>query len=783
MSDSTPADKTQLAAFKPKGKLRKQLAFWIGFIIMILSLCSGLATYFILTGLTPLTPNASVNLTVLIVNLVLVVAMIAMIGWHIAQLWSAQRNQAAAANLHVRVVALFSAIAAFPAILLVVFASYSLDRGLDHVFSGQTLSIVRNSIIATEAYLEEHGNVLRGGIIGMARDIDRAAILQKTDNKRFQHYISTQALVRGFPMALLIDENGQPLKVAANRLKIRYEPPPKRAMELANKGQSVIMTPNRSFHVSGLIKLTKFTNTYLYVKRPVNPLVVKHLRQTRARARQYKQLQSQRVNVQLTYGLMLSAVAMSLLLAAVWIGLWFSNRIVKPIRRLITAAQNVSGGDLNVRVKVKKKEGDLAKLSSTFNNMTFRLRTQRDELINANTVIDDRRRFTEAVLSGVTAGVIGVNSEGIITLTNPSAVDMLGIEEKDLIKSSLLEVVPAFSELWQRAQAEQVKNRVEEHIDILIDGVERHFAVRFTREIAGDDEYGYVITFDDVTELVSAQRNTAWADIARRIAHEIKNPLTPIQLSAERIRRKYGETLGQDRTVFDQCTDTIIRQVGDIGRMVDEFSSFARMPEPAKKEHDVRRVLRDAFILFQSSQENLDIKLDCPDEAVISLCDERLLSQAVTNLVKNASEAIESVRALKEENGELYQGSILIRMKALDNKCQIEVIDNGCGLPETNRNKLVEPYMTTREKGTGLGLAIVQKITEQHGGTLQLSDAPRQDGFTQGACVRIILPIVSTENETSKDNKVEELSSKNESDEEKQPEINKEHANILYNRG
>ncbi|MGH1353330.1 MAG: ATP-binding protein [Methyloligellaceae bacterium] len=783
MSDRSSADKTQEAASKPKGKLRRKLAFWVGFSIMVLSLCSGLATYFILTGLTPLAPNASVNLTVLIVNLLLVIAMLAVIGWHIAQLWAARRKQAAAANLHILIVSLFCAIAAFPIILLGIFANTSLDRGLDHVFSVQMQSVVRNSVLVSEAYLEDQGDNIRGGIIGMARDIDRAAILQKTDQKRFQHYISAQADIRQFPMALLIDENGQPLKVAANRLKIRYDPPPKRAMELANKGQSVIMTPNRSFHVSGLIKLKQFTNTYLFVKRPVRENVVKHLRETRARARQYKKLKSQRVNVQITYGLMLSVVAMSLLLTAVWIGLWFAGRIVKPIRRLITAAENVSGGDLNVRVKVKKKEGDLAKLSSTFNNMTFRLRTQRDELINANTVIDDRRRFTEAVLSGVTAGVIGVNSDGIITLTNPSAIEMLGVAERDLIKSSLLDVVPAFKELWERAQAEQVKNLVEAHIDILIDGVERHFAVRFTREIAGDDEYGYVITFDDVTELVSAQRNTAWADIARRIAHEIKNPLTPIQLSAERIRRKYGETLGQDRTVFDQCTDTIIRQVGDIGRMVDEFSSFARMPEPAKKEHDVRRVLRDAFILFQSGQENLDIKLDCPDEPVLSLCDERLLSQAVTNLVKNASEAIDSVRAVKEENGELYQGSILIRMKALDNKCQIEIIDNGCGLPETNRNKLVEPYMTTREKGTGLGLAIVQKITEQHGGTLQLSDAPAKDGFTQGACVRIILPIVSAENETPKNNKVEALSAGDDSAKEEQPEENEEHANILYNRG
>ena len=741
ISSENRADQNTLMKFRSRNKV----AFWVGLVIVVLSLISGFGTYFILTGLTPLNPNPTVTTIVMLLNVILVIAMFVLIGWHVYKLWLAQHNQAAAANLHVRIVALFSVIAALPAILLAVFATISLDRGLDHWFSSRTKSIIHNSLGVAEAYMEEHGDVIRADITGMAQDVDRAAGLVKADPKRFRNFLKTQAALRALPMAFLLDEDGKVLSIAANKLKSQYQPPPKRAMQIAKEGQIVVITPSNTNNVRALKKLVNFRDTFLYVMRPVNPSVTKHLKQTRARVAEYRRLQSGRKNVQVGFAMMQLAIALTLLLSAIWIGLWFANRIVNPIRRLIYAAQNVSQGNLDVQVKVKQKEGDLAKLSATFNNMTSRLRRQRDELISTNTTLDHRMRFTEAVMSGVTAGVIGVNSEGNITLINPSAKELLGVSEEELLDQPLIDAIPSFASLLDKAESADANNRIEDQIDILKGGVERHFAVRITSEKADDEDYGYVVTFDDITELVSAQRNTAWADIARRIAHEIKNPLTPIQLSAERIRRKYGDTLGQDRTVFDQCTDTIVRQVGDIGRMVDEFSSFARMPEPSKKMHDVRAVIRDALILFESSHPKINFELESPDDPLLSLCDERLLSQAVTNLVKNASEAISSAQDKAIENGEEpHQGRILIRVLPKDKQYYIEVIDNGCGLPETNRNKLVEPYMTTREKGTGLGLAIVQKITEQHGGMLQLSDAPKELGFDQGACMRLIIPLSET---------------------------------------
>jgi two-component system nitrogen regulation sensor histidine kinase NtrY len=323
-------------------------------------------------------------------------------------------------------------------------------------------------------------------------------------------------------------------------------------------------------------------------------------------------------------------------------------------------------------------------------------------------------------------------------LVNRSAQTLLEMEEADLAGQPLAKAVPEFSQILKRAQ-KQGRRLITDQITLRRHGSERNFAVRVTSEGQDHEVQGFVVTFDDMTELVSAQRSTAWADVARRIAHEIKNPLTPIQLSAERIRRKYGASITKDREVFDQCTDTIIRQVSDIGRMVDEFSAFARMPKPVMERHDVRDIVREAVFLFQVSRPEIVFELDLPDKPVVALSDRRLLAQAVTNLVKNASEAIDS--AVEADSSRSGTGRVVAKVRSKGERVQITVIDNGCGLPKENRERLVEPYMTTREKGTGLGLAIVQRIVEQHGGTLALADAPKRNGKIEGASVRIDLPV------------------------------------------
>ena len=480
--------------------------FFLGLVIVVLSLLSGLATYVILTGLTAVVPNHSVVVTMLLINGILAAAMIALIAWQVRGLWLARRREAAGARLHVRIVSLFSIIAVLPAIVLAIFASVSLSRGLDHWFSSRTKSIIQNSITVATAYLREHGQVIRADAVSMAADIDQAVALVRTRPERFGRFLTSQAAVRSIRLAYLIDGEGKLLASAETVDNTPYLAPPDGAIEAANKGTAVVIEPGRTNKVGSVIKLGNFADTYLYIVRRVNPRVLQHLRNTRASVQEYRKLEERRTGVQVAFGLMYLAIALTLLLAAIWIGLWFANRLVAPIGRLIGAAKQISEGNLNVEVEGKASEGDLGQLGSTFNNMATELRSQRNELISANTKLDERRRFTEAVLSAVTAGVIGVDKKGTVTLINPSAESLLEIGKKQLIGTPLEEAVPEFGALFNKARR-QGQKPVHDHVHLIRNAQERTFAVRVTTERSDKKSYGYVVTFDDITELVVAQRH------------------------------------------------------------------------------------------------------------------------------------------------------------------------------------------------------------------------------------------------------------------------------------
>src|SRR5581483_5119631 len=424
----------------------------------------------------------------------------------------------------------------------------------------------------------------------------------------------------------------------------------------------------------------------------------------------------------------------------VWIGLNFANVMVAPIRRLISAANVVSTGNLYVRVPVRESEGDLAQLGETFNRMTAELRTQRDDIMRARDVIDSRRRFTEAVLAGASAGVIGVDGKGCVSILNRSAERLIGCTEAEALGRPLSEVFPELAEFMAAAQSGE---RTQDQVTISRKGRERNLSVRITSEQSGAAEHGYVVTLDDITELVAAQRTSAWADVARRIAHEIKNPLTPIQLSAERLRRKYGNSIGEDRAVFEQCTSTIVRQVEDIKRMVDEFSRFARMPKPVMATDDVADTVRQAAFLMRVGNADIDIDVELAEDPMPAHFDRRLISQAVTNIIKNATEAVAAVPP-----AELGKGTIKVSAARDGDDIVIDIVDNGIGLPKENRSRLLEPYVTTREKGTGLGLAIVGRIVEEHGGTIELRDASDKIPGQRGAWVRVRFAANSADDQT-----------------------------------
>ncbi|MGB8051704.1 MAG: ATP-binding protein, partial [Pseudolabrys sp.] len=444
---------------------------------------------------------------------------------------------------------------------------------------------------------------------------------------------------------------------------------------------------------------------------------------------EYAALEARRIGVQVAFALMYTVIALIVLLSAVWIGFNFANRLVAPIRRLIGAANAVSTGNLYVRVPVRQAEGDLAHLGETFNRMIQELRTQRDDIVHARDVMDSRRRFTEAVLSGASAGVIGVDSKGNVSILNRSAEKLIGRTESEALGQPLTEVLP---ELVGTMAAVKSGASPQDQITISRNNRERNLSVRVTSEQSADSDRGYVVTLDDITELVAAQRTSAWADVARRIAHEIKNPLTPIQLSAERLRRKYGKMINEDHGVFEQCTDTIVRQVDDIRRMVDEFSHFARMPKPVLAAENMADTVRQAVFLMRVGNSEIDINADISEDPMPARFDRRLISQTLTNTIKNATEAIAAV-----PSEELGKGVIQVNVAREGDDIVIDIIDNGIGLPKENRNRLLEPYVTTREKGTGLGLAIVGRIVEEHGGTIELRDAAEKIPGQRGAWVRM----------------------------------------------
>ncbi|MCM2397690.1 PAS domain-containing sensor histidine kinase [Rhizobium sp. S95] len=706
------------------------------------ALACAIFTLPVLLGLTPIEPTSQVLVASAIVNSLFIVGLMFLIGREVTRLLKARTRGRAAARLHVRIVVLFSIVAITPAILVAIFASITLNVGLDRWFSLRTQSIVSSSMNVAQAYMLENASYLQGQTISMANDLERNRALYYLDRTGFVQLLTRQTKGRGMLGAFLVRQDGSSITQADITTEKPLPAIPKDALESAAAGQPTLIPPGVTNLVGAIIKLDSISGTYLYTIRAVDPKVMSAMRLMEENTAEYKAMEDGRTTLQIAFAILYLGFALIVLLAAIWTAIAVADRIVRPIRLLIGAADNVASGNMNVIVPVRSADGDVGSLSRTFNKMITQIRSQRDEILEAKDEVDDRRRFIEAVLSGVTAAVIGVEDDGVITIVNPSAEYFLATASEDLIGQKLSLVAPEVDRVLAEA-AVRHRGEYREQINLIRGGKERTLNVQVTREETRGSEDSYVITLDDITDLVIAQRSTAWADVARRIAHEIKNPLTPIQLSAERLKRRYGKHIAEDdRAVFDQCTDTIVRQVEDIGRMVDEFSAFARMPKPAKQSSDLRDVLRDAVFLREMGTHGIKFTREFGNEPLQGSFDARMLSQAVGNLIKNAVEAIEAVPSEELPDG----GRIMVR-SSFDHEQDrfvVDVIDNGRGLPVENRHRILEPYMTMREKGTGLGLAIVKKIIEEHGGQLELHDAPADFDRGRGAMIRIVLPRLET---------------------------------------
>ena len=716
----------RLALVARRWGLARKLAFALTFG----AIASGTATYITLsrgqfTGADPFTV-----LVLLILDLILLLALGAVVARGIVGLWFERRRGGKGSRLHVRMVVMFSLVAVTPAILVAVFSALFFNLGLEAWFSQRVRTAVMESYAVARAYVEEHQQVIGGDALAMANDISRESMLSPSQ-QRLNAIVSTQAAVRSLTEAVVFDSGGHVLASSgfAYTLQLSIDQIPLWAYERARHGEVAILTADKDDRVRALVRIEGgLTDTYLYVGRFVDPKVIGHMERAAQAVSEYERMEGRRSHMEITFSMIFVVVALLLLLAAVWVGLLLATQLAQPIIRLIDAAELVRGGDLTVRVPERQAGDELASLSRAFNRMTSQLSSQRQDLVDANQQLDERRRFTEAVLSGLTAGVVGLDADGRIHLPNRSASELLAVDMEAAVGRQLDDVVPEAAALFEAVRRRPERLQQGE-IQLVRDGRPHTLLVRLVAERQDSDVRGYVVTFDDVTELLSAQRKATWADIARRIAHEIKNPLTPIQLSAERLKRKYLKEITSDPETFANCTDTIIRHVGDIGRMVDEFSSFARMPAPVLEAADLRAPVRQAVFLQTQGTERVKFKLDEPDQPVVVVCDVRQVNQAVTNLLKNAVEAIQG------RDRTAAPGLVRVRLSQLPDRVVVAVEDNGRGLPHELLDRLTEPYVTTRTKGTGLGLAIVKKIMEDHGGELTLED---MDGI--GARISFDLP-------------------------------------------
>jgi two-component system nitrogen regulation sensor histidine kinase NtrY len=709
--------------------------------LAVAALIAGTLTYLAMT------PGANRDLTprevqiLLLTDLVILLSLITLVARRLVMLWMQRRRGAAGSRLHARMVMLFAAVTALPTVLMTVFAVLFFNLGLQTWFSERVNVAVKASVAVAEAYIQEHRKTIRADVLAMAVDLNREAPRLALNPFALQQAVRQLSRMRGLGEAMVFTSTGEILARNELSLLMEFDRIPLRALEDANAGQVVIITAETDDRVRALVRLDAYLDAYLYVGRFIDAKVQADLERTRLAAAQYTRLEQARSALEINFAVLFLLISLLLLLAAIWFGLLIANRLVTPIGEVVAAAEKIRGGDLTARVTERPDDDEIATLGRTFNRMTSQLAAQQAELITANRQLDERRRFTETVLSGVSAGVIGVDRDGLVTLPNPSALAMLEQSFDEVVGRPFAEVAPEMAELFNKLSDDTAEAVERGQVMMRRSSGTRTLLVRVAREVTGNELLGYVVTFDDVSELVAAQRNAAWADIARRIAHEIRNPLTPIQLSAERLKRKYLKEVKTDPEVFEQCTDTIIRQVGDIGRMVDEFSAFARMPRPVYREEDLGQLVRQAVFLQQVARQDIRFDSRLPNEPIRLSCDSRQIAQVLTNILQNAIDAIDGRE--RPEGEALSQGAVTVELRPVEGGAEIMVIDNGRGLPAENRDRLFEPYVTTRAKGTGLGLAIVKKIIEEHGGTISLSDAAIFDPtLKSGSLARIRLPLV-----------------------------------------
>ncbi|MEJ6707400.1 MAG: PAS domain-containing sensor histidine kinase [Amylibacter sp.] len=698
-----------------------------------------LTTYMVLRASNGSVSNDRIRF-VLLLDFIYVLVVASLVGQRILQMMTARSKKAAGSRLHLRLSGVFAFVALVPTVLVAVISTILLNFGFENWFSTRVQNVVANSLAAAQAYENEQRDDLVSDAQLLAQFLNQQRRLlgfNAEGELRSSLTLGQASIQRGLKEAYVIDGTVKLRARGERSYLFDFEEPSKSNLQNAEQGKTVVIQDWDNNEFRALIRLSAYPDRYVYVSRRVDGEILNLLDDTKETVALYRQGESERDQLLFDLALIYLGFALIVILAAIWLGLWFAERLARPVGRLAGAAQRVIAGDLGVRVKEEKGDDEIAMLGRTFNRMTQQVKRQHDDLRDANERTERRRRLFDSVLSGVTAGVIGLNEDGQIAMMNAAAARLLNLDLDADVDKELILAVPEFAALFAQLEGRS-KNVAQDEIRLTRADSPEILLVRMAARTSEDGSLeGYVVTFDDVTSLVSAQRLAAWGDVARRIAHEIKNPLTPIQLSAERMKRKFAPKLGEEGAEMVQYSDVIIRQTNDLRRIVDEFSKFARMPEPERRNEDLAKLIRDVVVLQKEALDPTQINLSLELDEIQASIDATMFNQAFTNLIKNAGEAIEGM----VEKPVNFAPEIRVNVTSDEGSTIIEIQDNGMGLPAENRSRLFEPYVTHRDNGTGLGLPIVKKIIEEHGGTLELFDAPPFDETGRvGAMARIVLP-------------------------------------------
>lgn len=706
---------------------------------------SVITTFVILAGAQTFADKSARVLPFIYLDLVLMLLLVVILAKRLVELWVERRRGLAGSKLHVQIVGLFSLITIIPAILVAGFAAIFINIGVQSWFGEPVRAALSEAREVADSYLKEHMQAIKHDASVIVQELAPQVLALMADQKKFSHILTELGLVHRLSEVVVLSGDKQVIARSILSFSFEFENLDlDRAIRVINDvqaGEKVVFLADLGKEsidrVRVLVRLDPLTDTYLYIGKLTDRAVLKHVARTEGAVKEYDRLGEQSAALQLIFILFFSVVALLLLLAAVWGGLTIANLLMRPITRLIIASEKISQGDLTVQVTAERSmNNELGSLAQAFNRMTIQLNTQRKDLITANSQIDRRRVFIETVLAQISAGVIRLDSDMLLELMNHRAAVLLSVSE-DMVKGQKLSQVSSeLDGLLDRVRAENLQ-QVNEQVALTRRGITCILQVSIIVHQEQGLIKGYMITFDDVTALVNAQRKAAWSDVARRIAHEIKNPLTPIQLSAERLKRRYLKEIHSDPQTFEVCIETIVRQVGQIGNLITEFSSFARMPQPTMKEENIAEICKQAIFLQKQAHTSVLFQLQIPEHSVKVRCDAQQISQLLTNLLQNALNALESHQSKSVLTGEQTlkaQISLTLIMREID--ILIVVEDNGSGFPLEGRERLTEPYFTTHAKGSGLGLAIVAKIVEDHRGRLELGDSS-----LGGAKVTVELPI------------------------------------------